>query len=936
MNKLIKNTSTLLLSVCLITACQTVEKKATLRDIDRTGSEQQGSTGTFIKPKSEEEIRRAYNNYLSNTDKNDKSRQNAINRLAELEFEVSNKLEQENSSNDIKDEIREQLYNKKLNKAIELFKTSLTDYPKAKGNDNVLYQLAKAYDQKGDYNNSINTLYQLIKQYPKSTYYTEAQFRLAEAYFSQSRYTEAEDAYTEVIISRKNLIFYEKAVFKRGWARFKQSFYEHAVDDYLQAVTYHNFDDIEKLNQSEKELFEEYFRAIGLSFSNLGGAEALHNFFQDKADFKYLYYTYSVVSNIYLKQERYTDAAETLNQFIQRYPNSQDIPHAQLKIVNVWQKSNFTEKLYQAVEDFYVSYNTHSQYWKKNKNNKTKKTIDKSMKKYVLLMSEYFHSEYQKKAKAKNYQSAQKWYQRYLQDYASYARQDKIYYRYAELLSEKKHYEKALSYYELAAYDGELILDKKSAYATIVLSNKLYESQSGANKKELLSKHLKYALLFAQLYTKDKRTENIILNASKMASTTQQYETTIELINILGDKISNKNIYSTNVLKAQAHYNLEQFQDAENLYSTILTFKQLKIKDRKIIQDRLALSIYKQAVTAKNSNNVLDAGNHYTRISDVAKTSKIAATGMYDAIALYMNNQLWNQAVVTIKRFQMLYPKHQFNRDVTKKLSVAYLNSNQNIKAAEQFEKISAFEKDKNVKMTALWQAAELYESNKNYTSAIRSYSEYANNYKKPYSQYMEAMQKLVVLYTNQNKTKLKSIWQKRIVKADKKAKRQDKTERTKYIAAVTTLSLAKDKYTAFQRRKLVEPLKSNLRKKKKLMQEAIKLYGQASAFGIIETTTESTYSIAQIYQKFSQSLLNSERPKSLKGDELEQYNILLEDQAFPFEDKAIEFYEINLSRIKNNVYDNWIEKSLTELKKSFPVKYDRKNKIDGYINAIH
>ena len=38
-----------------------------------------------------------------------------------------------------------------------------------------------------------------------------------------------------------------------------------------------------------------------------------------------------------------------------------------------------------------------------------------------------------------------------------------------------------------------------------------------------------------------------------------------------------------------------------------------------------------------------------------------------------------------------------------------------------------------------------------------------------------------------------------------------------------------------------------------------------------------------------------SERPKTLKGDALEQYNLLLEEQVFPFEEQAIQIHELNV-----------------------------------------
>ena len=156
----------------------------------------------------------------------------------------------------------------------------------------------------------------LVGKYPKSPYYIESQFRLAEIAFSRRDYIKAEDTYTDIIGSRKNNIFYEKSLFKRGWARFKQEYYLEAVDDYLEAVDYHNFDDYSDLKQNQIDQFNEYFRAIGLSFSYLGGAEPLNEYFKNNAEFKYIYYTYAHVSDIYLKQQRFSDAVETIKYFI--------------------------------------------------------------------------------------------------------------------------------------------------------------------------------------------------------------------------------------------------------------------------------------------------------------------------------------------------------------------------------------------------------------------------------------------------------------------------------------------------------------------------------------------------------------------------------------------------------------------------------------------
>ena len=61
------------------------------------------------------------------------------------------------------------------------------------------------------------------------------------------------------------------------------------------------------------------------------------------------------------------------------------------------------------------------------------------------------------------------------------------------------------------------------------------------------------------------------------------------------------------------------------------------------------------------------------------------------------------------------------------------LELNQDDKAAQQFEKISAIEKDRATQMAALWQAAQLYQKQNNTPAAARAFSKYANTYKKAF-----------------------------------------------------------------------------------------------------------------------------------------------------------------------------------------------------------
>ena len=62
-----------------------------------------------------------------------------------------------------------------------------------------------------------------------------------------------------------------------------------------------------------------------------------------------------------------------------------------------------------------------------------------------------------------------------------------------------------------------------------------------------------------------------------------------------------------------------------------------------------------------------------------------------------------------------------------------------------------------------------------------------------------------------------------------------------------------------------------------------------------------------------------SERPKKLSKVELEQYNVLLEEQAFPFEEKATELHEVNARRAASGVYDKWVQEQLRRVARAAP-----------------
>ena len=88
--------------------------------------------------------------------------------------------------------------------------------------------------------------------------------------------------------------------------------------------------------------------------------------------------------------------------------------------------------------------------------------------------------------------------------------------------------------------------------------------------------------------------------------------------------------------------------------------------------------------------------------------------------------------------------------------------------------------------------------------------------------------------------------------------------------------------------------------------------------------------------ESLSTSIMESDRPDNLNPLELEQYEILLEEQAFPFEEQAISLHEINMRRSWDGVYDDWVKRSFAELKKLMPARFDKQEIDVAYVETIH
>jgi tetratricopeptide (TPR) repeat protein len=374
----------------------------------------------------------------------------------------------------------------------------------------------------------------------------------------------------------------------------------------------------------------------------------------------------------------------------------------------------------------------------------------------------------------------------------------------------------------------------------------------------------------------------------------------------------------------QVSFNQGDFAAAENAFTHALAAAAPNDPERADISERLAASVYKQGESKRAAGDQAGAAEDFLRVARVAPTSKVIATSQYDAAAALINAQQWDRAIEVLEGYRRAYPNGEYSADVGRKLAVAYVAAGRAGPAADEFARIAADpHEDPALVHEALLRSADLYQQSGNTARSVAMLERLVKEYPTPASDAIEVRQRLLDVAAKNGDAERQRYWQQEIVRADASAG-AGRTERTRYLASRARLALAVPLRDQFRSIKLVAPLKQSLVAKKKSLDAAVLAYKEVAEYQVAETTTAATYETAELYRTLAHDLMTSERPSKLSGEALEQYNALLDEQSFPFEEQAIAIHEINVKRVQDGVYDDSVRKSFVALAELKPARYGK------------
>jgi TolA-binding protein len=821
--------------------------------------------------------------------------------------------------------------------AIELYDQILATYPHYEHNDQILYQKARAYDELGRNDEAIAVIEELIAEYPHSGSIDEVQFRRGEYFFVRRKYYDAEQAYAAVTRMGLGSEYYEHALYKLGWTLYKQELHEEALNQYVALLDYkvsNGYDFDQTGDEGDERRIADTYRVISLSFSNLGGPEAVEQYFSANGNRSYEDRIYSQLGEFYLEKLRYHDAAASYRTFVDLHPLHRSSPHFNMRVVEIFGAGGFPKLILESKKEFAASYGLQAEYWRHFDVNDSPEVLS-YLKSNLEDLANHYHALYQEEELADerpaHFAEALHWYREYLASFPEDLETPATHYHLADLLLEHEDFGEAAREYERTAYDYPA--HEKSAaagYAAIYAHRESQAHADGAEQPRARQQAVASTLRFVDTFPEHEHAAVVLGVAVDDLYDMKEFQRAIATGRKLIDAYPDADFpvrRSAWAVIAHASLDLSDYVQAEAAYGRVLEMTPEADESRQAVSDSLAAAIYKQGEQANLAGDHRTAADHFLRITQAAPTSDIRPAAEYDAGAALILLEDWAGAVAVLDSFRQSYPEHELHREATKQIASIYRDQGDLARAAGEYERVAAEAEDPELR-------GELYKDSELTERALAVYRSYVEQFPEPLELALETRFKIAEIHEKSGDAASYHKQLRHIVALDGSAGAQ-RTPRIRYLAARSALILTERLYQRFAEVKLAQPFEKHLQQKQRRMDEALAAFNKLVDYEVGEVTAAATFYVAEVYFAFSEALMESERPADLSSAEMQNYELVLEEEAFPFEERALDVHQKNLELMATGVYNPWIERSLEKLALLMPGRYAKFETSTGPIDSI-
>jgi len=870
---------------------------------------------------------------------------------------------------------------KNFSKSIALYEKILRAAPKYTERDQVYYHLASCYDQIGDREKSVSWLKKLTTEFSNSEFSQEVYFRLGEFNFDRNDLPQALAYYQKGATLKTSPLYYVNTLYKQGWTYYLLEDFSAAVDSFRQILDF-NMDQggrftpsalgKPKSNAAEplrQDLIGDTLQMVSRSFTELNQATSVAEYFKTIGDRPYVPEIYYGMAVYIAQQDRFPEALKIFDLFLSLYPRHERVLDVYESTIKIYVETKNFEKASSTREKL-VTFLAPSQSWYGSNVNPV---VRKRSQEFRLTSIEELalfnnHQAQQLKdgssvARDAIFKKAVYWYRLYLQEaeviqFKNTKKIEDTRYLLGECLFESKNYESAGEVYlKVSLAHPEVEKKIKSAQdAFIAFEKDFYEKVARKEKVETTLKLLSSSRKnFQRLMAENKAPKNELALTSFLEregnaffKVDQIAESRPALEELVKDYPASPEAFRGTKILALGYFRQEQYQKSEALFAEALEQlprqNNLPVSEEQDLHELRASSIFKMAEEYQKSGDSEKAAATFIRVQATEPKSVLVDKSLYQAGQQYLKLKSVDKAFSVFRKLAKEYPKSEFGFAGLWESAQNFKSAKQWVMAGTAFSEAATIARKNSERQSALMEAALAFEETQQFEKGIPVWLMLLEQQPTPgAAQKVEYAYRLGNAYEKSNQEQLahryfdqarKTFEQLQTDVAKRRAKEAD-VQNASFFAAKTYLALGVKDEKRLVAIKLVPPFEKNLKVKQQLLDATLKSYAKVIEFKDAEMVTEVGYRIGFVLEDFAKNLKDSPAPDSLSKDEREQYRYLLEEKAFPFEEKAIAAYEGNLNRAReNNLYNGWVKKSYENLAILVPARYAKTEKMPEVLSV--